>query len=119
MGKWYQHFEPDGELTVSALKREFGAGAFPRRRPVRSTAFKCKICHQRFPVPGKRTVAGKQANAWWRKKHPLCARGENPVCSACARRGACASTPPHRPHGGPRPSRCVCQRAHHELNGLL
>ena len=80
--------EPDGELGVLALKREFGADAFPRLGPVRSTAFKCRSCGLRFPVPGVGSDARGQASAWWRTKHPLCVRGEDPVRrGACARRG--------------------------------
>ena len=56
MGKWHARCVPDGELSVRALTREFGAKAFPRRGPVRSTAFKCTACHQRFPVPGTALV---------------------------------------------------------------
>ena len=82
MGKWHDRCVPDGELGVRALRREFGAGAFP-------AAWACA----RFPVPGTGTIARGQANAWWRTKHPLRARGENPVRrGACARRGARSPT---------------------------
>ena len=114
MGQWHDRCEPDGELGERALQREFGAGAFPRLGPVRSTAFKCRRCGIRFPVPGVGAVARGQANAWWRKKHPLCARGEDPVHhSASTQRGARSPTPPHRPCGFQRPPRCICRRARH------
>ena len=93
MGKWYSQCVPDGELGMHALCREFGADAFPRLGPVRSTAFKCRSCGLRFPVPGVGSDARGHASAWWRTKHPLCVRGEDPVRrGACARRGACSPT---------------------------
>ena len=51
MGRWHDRIVPEGELGVRSLTREFGAGAFPRLGPVRSTAFRCKSCGLRFPVP--------------------------------------------------------------------
>ena len=84
MGKRRDNCEPDGELSARELQREFG-NAFPRLGPTHATAFKCLHCGFRFPVPGLGGVATKQANTWWRKKHPLCVRGLDPVraCTAC------------------------------------
>ena len=93
MGKWHRQYEPDGELGVQALRREFG-DSFPQLGLVRATVFKCRICGLRFPVPGVGAVARGQANVRWRKKHPLCARGEDPV-----RRGARSPDPPPCPRG--------------------
>ena len=88
MGGWHRQYEPDGELGIQALRREFGACVFPRRGLVRSTAFKCRNCRLRFAVPGVGKDARSQASAWWRAKHPLCVRGEDPVRGgACAWRG--------------------------------
>ena len=66
MGGWHRQYELDGELTVHALRREFG-DVFPHLGLVRSTAFKCRICGLRFPVPGVGAVARGQANVRWRK----------------------------------------------------
>ena len=97
MGKWHRQYKPDGELGVQALRREFG-DSFPQLGLVRATVFKCRICGLRFPVPGVGAVARGQANVRWRKKHPLCARGEDPV-----RRGARSPDPPPCPCGCKRP----------------
>ena len=112
MGKWHEQFERDGELSVSALKREFGADVFPRRGPVRSIAFKCKTCGLRFPVRGTGSVASGQANSVWRKRHPICARGAHPVCDACAWCGACAAHPTSPTARPPMP----VVRTHHAQN---
>ena len=107
MGKWHRQYEPDGELTVHALRRKFG-DVFPQLGLVRSTAFKCHNCGLRFPVPGVGAVARGQANVRWRKKHPLCVRGEDPVRrGAGAQRGSRTPDPPHHPCGCKRQWRCT------------
>lgn len=70
MGKWHAHFEPDGELTVSALKREFGAGAARVRasarghgphRPILRLLLSHVLCIR--PVHGYLLVAMPQSSS--------------------------------------------------------
>ena len=109
MGKWHSHHHPDGILGVQALRREFGADVFPQLGLVRSTAFRCRICGLRFRVPGVGVAARAQADVRWRRSHPLCVRGEDPVRrGAGAQRGAHSPDPPPRPRG--------CQRSLHRYS---
>ena len=120
MGKWRAKCVADGELSTWALRKEFG-NAFPRLGSTRATAFKCRRCSFRYPVPGVGIVAASnhlflivsQDAPQRRSKRAFQGRLEAEARARAHRARLCGpTTPAHPPASAQHPPRPSASATH-------